>query len=145
MRHLARLLAAVAVLLVPLLAFAQAASDPAAPIAYGDALTELVQLAQTAKGGGALAIAVAVVQGGMLLLRTPLASKLGKWQLTAVLGLSCVASLFAAKAAGATWLAALLSGPMLAAAQVFAHQLFAQFTEKPEPALAAVPGPVTKA
>jgi len=126
MIHLATFLLAA---IWPLAALAQ--GDVAAPIAYPDALTELVQLVQTAKGGSALAVAIAAVQIGMLVLRTPLASKLGKWSITAVLGLSCVASLLAAKAAGASWLAAALSGPMMAAAQVFAHQIAAQFSEKP--------------
>jgi hypothetical protein len=129
-----KLLAALALLFVPFVALAQVATVTTGlePIAYGDALTELVKLAQTLKGAGALAITVAIVQALMLALRTPLADKLGKWKLTALLGLSCVASLASAKLAGATWAAALASGPLLAAAQVFAHQLFAQFTEKPE-------------
>lgn len=126
-----RKLIAIIALLFPSLAFAQVvALDPAAPLAYGDALGELVKLAQSLKGAGALAVTVAIVQALMLALRTPLADKLGKWKLTALLGLSCVTSLLSSKLAGATWGAALLSGPLLAAAQVFAHQLFAQFTEK---------------
>jgi hypothetical protein len=111
--------------LLALLAIAQDA-----PIDYGDALTELIKLAQTFHGASAIGITVIVVQALMLGLRTPLAEKLGKWKLTALLGLSCVTSLLSAKLAGATWGAALLSGPLLAAGQVFAHQLYAQFTEK---------------
>lgn len=130
---MAKLLAFLAVLFAPVVALAQVvALDPAAPIAYGDALTELVKLAQTLKGAGAIAITVAVVQALMIALRTPLADKLGKYKLTALLGLSCVLSLLSSKLAGASWAAAFTSGPLLAAAQVFAHQLFAQFTEKPE-------------
>ncbi len=127
---MSKLLAFIAVLLLPLVALAQAASAPAA-LAYGDALSELVALAATLKGASAVGITVAVVQALMLALRTPLADKLGKWKLTAVLALSCVLSLFSAKLAGATWGAALLSGPLLAAAQVLGHQVYAQFTEKP--------------
>lgn len=115
--------------LLALLALAQA-SQPA--LDYGDALAELVKLAQTLPGASALAITVAIVQALMLALRTPLADKLGKWNLTALLALSCVTSLLSAKLAGATWAAAFLSGPLLAAAQVFAHQLFTQFSAKPE-------------
>lgn len=129
-RPMRQLLAFLAVLLLPLAALAQAASAPTDALDYGAALSELVKLASTLKGAGALAITVAIVQGLMLALRTPLADKLGKWKLTALLGLSCVASFVSALAAGATFGAALLSGPLLAAVQVFAHQLFTQFTEK---------------
>ncbi len=127
-RGMSKLLAALAVLLLPLVAFAQTAPD--APLAYGDALGELVKLIESLKGASALAITLAVTQALMLALRTPLADKLGKWKLTALLGLSCVLSLISAKIAGASWGAAFLSGPLLAAVQVFGHQLFTQFTEK---------------
>lgn len=126
-----RLLALLLVLLAPALALAQtAATGSTDALTYADAATELVQLLQTLKGAGAIGITLAVVQGIMLALRTPLADKLGKYRLTALLGLSCATSLLTAKLAGASWGAAVLSGPLIAAAQVFAHQLYTQFTEK---------------
>lgn len=135
-KTLTRLFALLAALCIPVIALAQVAAsgavDPVAPLATGDALTELVKLLGTLKGASAIGIAFVVVQGCMLALRTPLADKLGKWKLTALLALSCVVSLLAAKVAGATWGAAFMSGPLLAAGQNFGHQLFSQFTEKPD-------------
>ncbi len=127
------LLALLLLLAAPLVAFAQAAASlPVdAPLAVGDALSELVRLLGTLKGASALVIALVVVQAVMLALRTPLADKLGKWKLTALLLLSVVVGTLSAKVAGATWLAAISAGPTLAGFQNFAHQIWTQFTEKP--------------
>ena len=126
-----RLLALLLVLLAPALALAQtAATGSTDALSYVDALTEIIGLAQSLKGASAIAITITVVQALMLALRTPLADKLGKWKLTALCALSCALSLLSAKLAGASWGAAVLSGPLIAAAQVFAHQLYTQFTEK---------------
>ncbi len=134
-KTLARFIALLAALCIPVIAFAQAASMPNMdPLSYQDALTEIVQLLLTLKGASAFTIALVVVQVCMRALRTPLADKLGKWKLVSLLGLSTVASFVAAKIAGASWVGALASGPVMFAIQNTAHQLWAQFTEKPDTA-----------
>ena len=131
---LTKILTILAVLFVPVIALAQASlPSGATDLPVADAFAQLVALLATLKGATALTITVVIVQALMLILRTPLADKLGKWKLTALLGLTCLVSLFSAKLAGASWGVALLSGPLLAAAQNFAHQLFTQFSEKKDP------------
>lgn len=104
------------------------------------ALDHLLQGLGGAAGAGALGIAVLITQVLMFLARSPLADLAGKWKLAIVTGVSLLATVIAGKVAGQTWMAALLSGPVVAAAQVFFHQIFDNFKPAaPAAPVAAVP------
>lgn len=82
------------------------------------------------KGASAVAIAVVVVQGLMLLLRTSLGEMAGKWRLLIVYLLSIVSVVLALKVSGVDLGAALVHANTLAALQVFLNQVFKQFFQK---------------
>ena len=119
--------------------FALPVDTPAAAVNDAQALDYLLRGLGGSSGAGAMGIAVLITQVLLFLARSPLADLAGRWKLAIVTGVSLVATVVAGKVAGQTWAAALLSGPVVTAAQVFAHQLFAQF--KPAPKLEAVPLP----
>jgi hypothetical protein len=79
------------------------------------------------KGAGGLAIAFFVVQGLMLLARTPLADFAGKWKLVIVAVTTLAATFLALMLAGATWSVALLSGAFLTMFQTYLNQIWKQF------------------
>lgn len=83
------------------------------------------------KNLGALGIVALVIQGLMLLLRTPLMAFAGVWRLIIVSGLSMVGGVIAQLAQGVGWLPALLNSATLAAVQVFVHQIVAQVKKAP--------------
>lgn len=84
------------------------------------------------KGATALAVAAAVVQLMMMFLKTPLAMFAAKYKLVAVYGLSIVSGIIALRIAGVALPAALVDASTLAAVQVFLHQIYKQFIEKPQ-------------
>ncbi len=86
------------------------------------------------KGATTLGLVVVGVQLLLKFFESPLANWAGKWRLTIVFFLTVPATALALKLQGLSWTVALLSGPVLTAVQVFGHQLYTQFTEKPDPA-----------
>ena len=120
------------ILLLPLIAFGQ---DQISDIEF---LKELLNFITSIKGAGSLAIIAGAVQLLMMLLKTPFISKFipkltGVTKILIVSGLTVVSGVIALMVEGQTFLAALLSSANLAAIQVFANQLFKQFTKKEEP------------
>lgn len=100
--------------------------DPASlpsELSYGDALQNALQLVGGLKGASALTIAAAAVQALMFGFRTKLGELTGLWRWFVYSGLSLVAMVLAAKAAGAPWLAALLNAPVMTALGNWLHQL----------------------
>ena len=83
------------------------------------------------QGAGAMAIAAFVVQALMYAARSKLGEYAGKWRLVAVYALTMLSGALSMKMAGATWGAALMHSNTLAAMQVFVHQVYTQFSEKP--------------
>ncbi len=116
-------------MLLPALAFAQASLPVDLPV--DQAVGMLLQSLGGMKGTGALAIAVLVTQGIMLFFRTPLATFAGKWKLLIVAGLSLLTGFLGLIAVGVDWKVALMHANTIGALQVFGHQVFIQFTEKP--------------
>lgn len=109
------------------------ASFPVTELPADQALAQLVGLLGGLKGATALGIAVAVTQAVMLFFRTPLANFAGKWKLTIVSLLSCVATYLGLVSSGASWGVALLAAPFMAAIQVLASQFFLQFKKDQAP------------
>lgn len=122
----------VALLALPLVALAQAASMPA-DLSFDEALKQSLPIITSMKGASALAIAVAVTQLVMKLAQSPLGNLAGKWKLIIVTGVSIVATYLGLVFAGTSWLSALIAGPLLAALQVFAHQLITTLKPTPPP------------
>jgi hypothetical protein len=77
-----------------------------------------------------LGIVVFIVQALMLVVRAPMSAFLGKWKLVVLSLLTTVGAWLVLKQQGMPLLESLLHGSVLSAVQVFAHQLFKQFTEK---------------
>lgn len=138
--HLRFLLFAVIAMFVPAFAIAQASAPASLPadVTTADFLQSLLQALGSLKGATTLGFVVVGVQVLLKFFESPLANWAGKWRLTVVFFLTVPATALALKLQGLSWLVALLSGPVLAAVQVFAHQVYAQFTEKPAPVVAAV-------
>lgn len=118
-------------LLLPVLAFAQ---DQVSDLEF---LQGLLSFIGGLKGAGTLAIVAGVVQLVMQLLKTPFLSKLlpsisGATKLLIVSGLSVVGGLLVLMSDGQSFLAALMHSTTLAALQVFANQIFQQFSKKKE-------------
>ncbi|MCC6811339.1 MAG: hypothetical protein IT381_28170 [Deltaproteobacteria bacterium] len=134
MRSLFKFTVALAALLVvPLVAFAQAAASMPVDLSLDEALKQSLPIITSFKGASALAIAVGVTQLVMKLAQSPLGNLAGKWKLIVVTGVSIVATYLGLVAAGTSWLSALIAGPLLAALQVFAHQLITTLKPTPPP------------
>ena len=114
--------------LFPVVAFA---TDVIVPPSV-DELAALVASLGGIKGASFVAVAVVVVQGLMLLLRSKLGEVAGKYRLLAVYLLTVAGSVFALRVAGVDLGAALLHSQTLAALQVFVNQIFRQFFQKAE-------------
>lgn len=128
MKHLTFATLALLTLLIPILAFAQ--SSLPADLPTDQALEIFVKSLGGLKGAGALAISLIVVQAIMLFFRTPLANFAGKWRFLVVAGLSIVTGFIGMLVAGVDWKLALMHADVLAAVQVFFHQLVKQFLTK---------------
>ena len=113
------------------LLISQAASVPV-DLSTGDALQQLINSLGGLKGATALGIAVFVVQAILLFFRTKLADFSGKWRIVIVAGLSVVVGTLSLLVSGLPITAALVHADTAAAVQVFIHQLWKQFTEKPD-------------
>lgn len=85
--------------------------------------SELVALLGGLGGLSGLAIVAAVVQLAMTFFRTSLADFSGEWKLAIVTGLSLVGAVLSNLVNGIPILEALFSGTVLAALQVFVHQI----------------------
>lgn len=94
-------------------------------------IMELMKFISTAKGLGTLAFAAGLTQLVMLLFQTPMAEMAGKWRLVIVSALSVIGVVLGALVTGMPIGQALLSGPALAALQVFINQVYKQFFDKP--------------
>ncbi len=119
------ILTALAILLIPVVALAQASLPADLPVDL--AAQQLIATIGGMKGAGALGIAIAVIQAVMLFFRTPLANFAGKWKLLIVAALSMVLTYLGLVLSGTPWLTALVTGPFVAGIQVFAHQIVLQF------------------
>lgn len=127
-------LLAFALVAFPLVVFAQtsgAASVPA-DLSLDEALQQALPIVTSMKGASALAIAVAVTQLVMKVAQSPLGNLAGKWKLLIVTGISIVATYLGLVSAGTSWLSALIAGPLIAAVQVFAHQLITSLKKPTE-------------
>ena len=118
-------------LMLPIIAFAQELGQ----VSDIEFLQELLKFVGGLKGAGSLAIVVGVVQVIMQLLKTPIIAKLipkltGAKKLLIVSGLSVAGGMMALMISGQTLFAALLHSTTLAALQVFANQIFQQFSKK---------------
>lgn len=111
---------------VGLKAFADDAVIPPTADEFGALLASLGGL----KGASFVAIAVVVVQGIMLLLRSKLGEMAGKYRLLIVYLLSVVGGVLALRIAGVDLGAALLHTQTLAALQVLVNQVIKQFFQK---------------
>lgn len=85
------------------------------------------------KGMSVLALAAAATQLAMVFFRTSYGNVAGKFKISIVLGLSVVLTLIGALASGANFFGALVSGPVLAAIQVFVYELYKQFSAPVQP------------
>ncbi len=113
---------------VAFLLIAQVAGSMPTDLQPDESFTALLKVLGGLKGAGALSVALAVVQGLMLVFRTEkFASWSGKWRLTVVSFLSVVAGVLASRVSGVDWLASFVNGGVLAAASVFGNQVFQQF------------------
>lgn len=113
--------------LVPILALAE---DPAF-VPTGDApfWQSVITLIGGIKGATLLAGSVLVCQAALALSQSVLGTFEGKYQYLAVCFFSLVVAVLGGLVSGQPFSAALLSGPVLAAFQVFGHQLYKQFFE----------------
>lgn len=102
---------------------ADSIEDPLATEAW---LLQVLNFVTTMKGLTSLALAAGVAQLVVGLGRTPLANVAGKWRLVLVSLVSVVGLVLGAMATGLDVKAALGLGPVLAAVQVFIHQLWKQ-------------------
>ncbi len=118
-----------ALLLVPVVALAQASLPAELPV--DQALSELLHSIGGMQGAGALGIALMVSQAVMLFFRTPLANFAGKWKFLIASGVAIVTAFLGLVAGGTNWKAALLHSAVLGSINTFAHQTIKQFTEKP--------------
>lgn len=96
-------------------------------------LIEILKAVASVKGMSTAAIAVLVVQILMKFFETPLSQFAGKWKLLAVSGLTVVASVLSGLAMELPLSAALGQAPVLAAVQVFVHQIWVHAFQTPVP------------
>jgi len=82
------------------------------------------------KGASTLAIVALIVQLIMKFFKTPLANFAGKYRLIVVSGLTVIGGMVGLVAQGSTWLSALVSASVIAAIQVFFHQIVTQYKKK---------------
>lgn len=123
-----------ALLAIPFVVFAQTSGPASLPtdLPLDQAIQQALPIVQSFKGASALGIAVAVTQLVMLVARSPIGNLAGKWKLLIVTGVSIVSTYLGLVFAGTSWLPALLAGPLIAAVQVFAHQLITSLKKPAE-------------
>lgn len=100
------------------------------PAIQGEDVSQFLESINGLKGLGAMGIALLVVQGLLLALRSSFVNLPGKWKLVVASGLSLVTGVLALRLNGVDLTAAILHGSTLASLNVFAHQIVKQFTEK---------------
>jgi low affinity Fe/Cu permease len=122
-------LACLALLLVPVVALAQASLPVELPVDV--ALSEFLKSLGGLPGAGALGIAVIVSQAAMRFFQTPLANFAGKWKLLIATGIAILTAFLGLLANGVDWKGALLHSVTIGAVNTFLHQLVKQLTEKP--------------
>lgn len=116
-------------LLLPFSVFAQDLPPPSL-----DEIGQLLGSLGGLKGASALVIVGVVVQALMLVLRIPALKIADKYKLVAVALLSLVGGVVMLLKDGVPLGAALVHSSVLAAVQVFLHQIYKQFIEKKDPA-----------
>jgi hypothetical protein len=94
-----------------------------------DFWSALLALLGGIKGMGGLAIAVGLVQLGMVFLKTSYGSFAGKWKLVAVAALSVIGAVLAGLASGLPLMASLLNGTVIAAVQVLVNEVIKHLKE----------------
>jgi hypothetical protein len=97
----------------------------------GDELKALLAALGGLKGAGSLAIVAFAVQALLFFFKSSFAKFSGAWQLIIVNFLTVVGSFIALKSQGMDVLAILTNSQLLAASQVFLHQIFSKFTKDP--------------
>lgn len=112
------------------LAFFAFADDVVTPPS-GDEITAFLKALGGITNLGALGIVALVIQGLMLVFRTPLTAFAGVWQLVIVSGLSLVFGVITQISQGVNIWVALMNSATLAAAQVFIHQIVTQVKKAP--------------
>ncbi len=118
-------------LMLPIVAFAQELGQ----VSDLQFLQDLLEFIGGIKGAGTLAIVAGAVQLIMQLLKTEIISKLipkltGAKKLLIVSGLTMIGGVMVLMVEGQTIVQSLLHATTLAALQVFANQIFQQFTKK---------------
>ena len=118
-------------LMLPIVAFAQELGQ----VSDLQFLQDLLKFIGGVKGAGTLAIVAGAVQLIMQLLKTEVISKLipklsGAKKLLIVSGLTMIGGVMVLMVEGQTLVQSLLHSTTLAALQVFANQIFQQFTKK---------------
>lgn len=101
------------------------------PVPNQDFWAQLALFVGGLKGASMLAIVVGVSQLVLGFSNSALGDIEGKFKLLIVSGTTVVGTVAGMVTTGMTWTAALFSGAGLAALQVFIHQLYTQFTDKP--------------
>lgn len=118
----------VALVLACLLPFVALAQDPSGPtVTVLDFLKQVWATLSGIKGASTLAAVAAVVQTIMVFFKTSLADVAGKYKLVLVSLLSLVGAVVAGLLQGETWIQILTNGGVLAAGQVFLHQIVSEF------------------
>lgn len=112
-------------------AAAALAADPAQTSPEVDFFNSFLASIGGLRGASALTIVVIVTQLGIKFMRTRWSELAGKWKLLIVSGFSVVASIAGLMVAGQPFAAALLDASTMPLVQVFLHQAWKQFTEKP--------------
>lgn len=105
--------------------FAEAAPVPS----DADVLAAILKFVGGIPGASALSIALGLVQTLAIVFSSQWGNLLGKWKLVAIAGVSVAIPLLSALIAGTPLLSAILSGTVLAALQVFVHEIVKHFKE----------------
>lgn len=124
-------------ILAPIVLLAQVAGDT---VSSSDFFSSAIAFVGGIKGASIMAISVAAVQLLTKFFSSGLSDFAGKYKLVIVYFLSVAASVLAVLASGGSILSAVISGSVLAALQVFVHQIYVQFIQK-DPAPSA-PAPI---
>lgn len=110
--------------------------DPSLPVSSDEFIQLLLNSLGGLKGASGLAVTMVVVQLVMAFLRTPIADSLfgkpsAKLRLVIVSALTVVGGVVALKISGLSTGAALVHASTMAYLQVFLHNLYSNFIEKP--------------
>lgn len=106
--------------------------DVVTPLPDADFWGELLKFLGSIKGQTTMGIVAALVQLAMMFFRTSMGDLAGVWKWVIVSGLSMVGVLLASMAAGNSFLVSITSGAVLAAFQVWLHQLIKTISDAKE-------------